>query len=99
MCIGLGMGTPDTQCKESSSHNPAIHDVVDAFEETTNDPSCCVIESHTHLLCRRIRTPAEATLEADEKVSQPSYDQEPLFPTLMHTPLNFRMRDRQESCI
>jgi hypothetical protein len=94
--MGLGVGPPDTQCKESGSHNPAVHDVVDASEETTNDPSCHVIESHAHLLGRRIRTPAEVPLEADEQVSQPSYDQEPLSPTPMHTPCNSRMRDRQE---
>jgi hypothetical protein len=38
--MGLGVGTPDTQCKESGSNNPAEPDVVDASEETTNDPSC-----------------------------------------------------------
>jgi hypothetical protein len=38
--MGLEVGTPDAQCKDSGSYNPAEHDVVEASEEATNDQSC-----------------------------------------------------------
>ena len=38
--MGLGVGTPGAQYKESGSYNPAEHDVVEASEEATNAQSC-----------------------------------------------------------